>query len=34
MAPLVEWTNSSDDESDEFDAGIIYEGGGVQMAQI
>ena len=34
VAPLVEWTNSSDDESDKFDDGIIYEGGGFQMTQI
>jgi hypothetical protein len=34
VAPLVEWTNTSDDESDEFDDGIIYEGGGFQMTQI
>jgi hypothetical protein len=34
VAPLVEWTNTSDDESDDFDDNTIYGGDGVQMAQI
>ena len=34
VAPLVEWTNNSDDECDEFQMGALYEGGDYQMAKI